>query len=68
MSVTCSQNIPRPKLLEPANRCNHLSLGMDGLLNMRICRHHLGVQVRVLCDHDLRVESCSNEYSVDATA
>lgn len=41
---------------------------MNGLLNMRICRHHLAVQVRVFCDHYLRVECCSNENSVDATA
>lgn len=41
---------------------------MDGLLNMRICRHHFGVQIRVFCDHDLRVECCSNENSVDTAA
>lgn len=41
---------------------------MNGLLNMRICRHHLGVQVRVFCDHYLRVECCSNENSVDTAA
>lgn len=41
---------------------------MNGLLNMRVSRNHLRIQIGMLRDHDLRIKGCSHKNCVNAAA